>query len=143
MDPKKTALVLIEYQNDFTSDGGTLHDAVKPVMDSTAMLPNTVETVAQARARGVMIVHAPITFTDDYHELTDSPVEDVVSVLHERSNVRLLVASRTRPSWARGPAAATADGPAPAATPADRPGRAGGARPCHSSRRWVYQRSSR
>ncbi len=23
MDPKKTALVLIEYQNDFTSEGGT------------------------------------------------------------------------------------------------------------------------
>jgi hypothetical protein len=33
MDPKKTAVVLIEYQNDFTSEGGTLHQAVKPVMD--------------------------------------------------------------------------------------------------------------
>jgi ureidoacrylate peracid hydrolase len=28
MDPEKTALVLIEYQNDFTSEGGTLHQAV-------------------------------------------------------------------------------------------------------------------
>ena len=43
MDPKKTALVLIEYQNDFTSEGGTLHQAVKPVMESTNMLANTVE----------------------------------------------------------------------------------------------------
>ncbi len=42
MEPEKTALVLIEYQNDFTSDGGTLHQAVKPVMDSTNMLANTV-----------------------------------------------------------------------------------------------------
>ena len=25
MDPKTTALVLIEFQNDFTSEGGTLH----------------------------------------------------------------------------------------------------------------------
>ena len=25
MDPKRTAVVLIEYQNDFTSKGGTLH----------------------------------------------------------------------------------------------------------------------
>ena len=33
MDPKTTAVVLIEYQNDFTSEGGTLHEAVKPVMD--------------------------------------------------------------------------------------------------------------
>src|SRR5262250_2241376 len=73
MDPKKTAVVLIEYQNDFTSDGGTLHQAVKPVMDSTNMLANTVETVAKARAMGVTIVHAPITFTDDYHELSAQP----------------------------------------------------------------------
>jgi nicotinamidase-related amidase len=28
IDPKRTAIVLIEYQNDFTSDGGALHGAV-------------------------------------------------------------------------------------------------------------------
>jgi ATP/maltotriose-dependent transcriptional regulator MalT len=38
---------------------------------------------------------------DDYHEVADSPVEQIVAVLHERSSVRLLVSSRTRPSWAR------------------------------------------
>jgi nicotinamidase-related amidase len=45
MDPKSTAVALIEYQNDFTSEGGTLHQAVKPVMDKTNMLANTIETV--------------------------------------------------------------------------------------------------
>ncbi len=30
LDPTRTALVLIEYQNEFTSPGGDLHDAVKP-----------------------------------------------------------------------------------------------------------------
>ena len=40
MDPKSTAVVLIEYQNDFTTEGGTLHQAVKPVMDKTNMLAN-------------------------------------------------------------------------------------------------------
>ncbi|HEX9128681.1 MAG TPA: isochorismatase family protein, partial [Gemmatimonadaceae bacterium] len=61
MDPKRTAVVLIEYQNDFTSEGGTLHDAVKPVMTSTNMLANTLETVKKARELGATIVHAPIT----------------------------------------------------------------------------------
>jgi ureidoacrylate peracid hydrolase len=56
MNPRSTALVLIEYQNDFTTPGGKLHDAVKPVMDTTNMLQNTVETVRQARAAGVTIV---------------------------------------------------------------------------------------
>ena len=39
--PNETALVLIEYQNDFTSDGGALHGAVAEVMASTGMLANT------------------------------------------------------------------------------------------------------
>jgi len=35
LDPAKTALVLIEYQNEFTSEGGVLHGAVSAVMDKT------------------------------------------------------------------------------------------------------------
>ena len=62
MDPKSTAVVLIEYQNDFTSQGGTLHRAVKPVMEGTNMLANTVETVNQARELGATIVYAPNHF---------------------------------------------------------------------------------
>jgi nicotinamidase-related amidase len=33
IDPKTTALVLIEYQNDFGPEGGALHGAVEEVMD--------------------------------------------------------------------------------------------------------------
>ena len=85
MDPKRTAVVLIEYQNDFTSEGGTLHDAVKPVMNSTNMLANTLETVKKARELGATIVHAPITFTDDYHELTSEPYGILKGVVDSKS----------------------------------------------------------
>jgi ureidoacrylate peracid hydrolase len=85
MDPKVTALVLIEYQNDFTSEGGTLHQAVKPVMDSSNMLANTVATVAKARAMGATIVHAPITFTEDYHELSPNPYGILKGVVDSKS----------------------------------------------------------
>ncbi len=53
IDPKTTAVVLIEYQNDFTSEGGVLHDAVAGVMDRTGMLGNTRAVVEAARAAGV------------------------------------------------------------------------------------------
>ena len=43
VDPSKTAVVLIEYQNEFTTEGGKLHEAVKGVMESTGMLNNTKE----------------------------------------------------------------------------------------------------
>jgi ureidoacrylate peracid hydrolase len=85
MDPKRTAVVLIEYQNDFTSEGGTLHDAVKPVMNSTNMLANTLDTVKRARELGATIVHAPITFTDDYHELTSEPYGILKGVVDSKS----------------------------------------------------------
>ena len=49
VDPAKTALVLIEYQNDFTTDGGALHGAVKGVMDDSNMLENTKRVVDEAR----------------------------------------------------------------------------------------------
>ena len=85
MDPRTTAVVLIEYQNDFTSEGGTLHSAVKPVMDSTNMLANTVDTVKQARALGATIVHAPISFAADYRELSPAPYGILKGVVDSKS----------------------------------------------------------
>jgi len=73
MDPKKTAILLIEYQNDFTSEGGVLHDAVKGVMQSTNMLPNTVDLVEKARALGATVMFAPIMFAEGYNEITSHP----------------------------------------------------------------------
>jgi nicotinamidase-related amidase len=73
LDPAKTALLLIEYQNEFTSEGGVLHGAVQGVMEKTGMLANTVALVDQARAAGVTIMHAPITFAPGYAELTRHP----------------------------------------------------------------------
>ncbi|MFJ3699274.1 cysteine hydrolase [Streptomyces sp. NPDC090052] len=73
LDPAKTALVLIEYQNDFTSEGGALNGAVAGVMEKTGMLANTVALAGAARAAGVTIMHAPITFAPGYGELSRHP----------------------------------------------------------------------
>ncbi|MYS86669.1 isochorismatase family cysteine hydrolase [Embleya scabrispora] len=72
-DPARTALVLIEYQNDFTSEGGALNSAVAGVMAKTGMLANTVALVEAARAAGVTIMHAPIAFAAGYGELSRHP----------------------------------------------------------------------
>ena len=73
IDPTTTAVVLIEYQNDFTSDGGVLHPAVTEVMDKTGMLANTKRGVEKAKAAGATVMHAPITFADGYNELSAHP----------------------------------------------------------------------
>ena len=80
-DPKTTAVVLVEYQNDFASSGGALHDAVRDVMERTDMLQNTRRLVDVARAAGATIVHAPIAYVPGYRELALHPygiLKDVV-----------------------------------------------------------------
>ena len=73
MEPQSTAIVLIEYQNDFTTPKGVFHDGVKDVMEANNMLGNTVAVVDAARKAGVTIMHAPITFAEGYGELTGNP----------------------------------------------------------------------
>jgi ureidoacrylate peracid hydrolase len=73
IDPKTTALLLIEYQNDFMSEGGALHAGVKAVMESTNMLANTIEVVSKARTAGVTVMFAPISFAAGYREITPEP----------------------------------------------------------------------
>ncbi|AQT81031.1 isochorismatase [Mycolicibacterium litorale] len=73
IDPKTTAVVLIEYQNDFTTDGGVLHEAVSEVMQQTDMLAHTRAVVEAARKAGATVMHAPITFAEGYGEITNHP----------------------------------------------------------------------
>lgn len=66
MNPSTTALVLIEFQNDFTSAGGALHGAVEGSMETTGMLANATRALAASREAGVTVVHSPISFQAGY-----------------------------------------------------------------------------
>jgi len=73
IDPKTTAIVLIEFQNDFTTEGGVLHGAVSDVMEKTGMLENAKQVAEKARAAGATVMHAPITFAEGYNEISSHP----------------------------------------------------------------------
>jgi nicotinamidase-related amidase len=88
LDPGTTALVLIEYQNEFVSEGGVLHKAVADVMNATSMLANTIKVVDAARKKGVTIMHAPITFAAGYGELTRHPYGILKGVVDGKAFVR-------------------------------------------------------
>lgn len=51
MDPKTTAVVMIEYQNDFVKPGGAQHESVRGVMESTGMLANSLELAEESPVR--------------------------------------------------------------------------------------------
>jgi nicotinamidase-related amidase len=88
IDPSQTAVVLIEYQNDFTSEGGALHGAVADVMASTSMLENTVDAVARAREAGATIIHSPISFAAGYGEITSTPYGILAGVVENNAFVK-------------------------------------------------------
>jgi nicotinamidase-related amidase len=88
IDPQTTALLLIEYQNEFATEGGVLHKAVKGVMKETNMLVNTVHLVEQVRSKGAAILHAPITFAEGYGELTKHPYGILKGVVDGKAFIR-------------------------------------------------------
>jgi nicotinamidase-related amidase len=88
IDPATTAVVLIEYQNDFTSEGGVLHGAVEEVMTKTDMLANTKRVVAAARQAGATVMHAPISFAEGYSEISSEPYGILKGVVDGRAFVK-------------------------------------------------------
>jgi nicotinamidase-related amidase len=72
--PAKTAMLCIEFQNEFTSDGGKLYPAVKGCMGSTSMLSKAATTAAAVRTAGAKVFHAPIMFKAD---ASDNPNKNI------------------------------------------------------------------
>ncbi len=88
MDPKTTAVVFIEYQNDFTSEGGALHGAVAESMADTGMLDTSADVAQSARDAGVTVIHAPITFAQGYGEITAHPYGILAGVVNSNAFVK-------------------------------------------------------
>lgn len=70
INSQETAVVLIEYQNEFTTPGGALYDAVKDCMMATGTLSNSRRVMDSARAMGATIIHVPIAFEQGHREIS-------------------------------------------------------------------------
>tara|TARA_R110000787_G_scaffold32138_6_gene84934 strand:- start:7763 stop:8401 length:639 start_codon:yes stop_codon:yes gene_type:complete len=88
MNSNETAIVLIEFQNDFTSEGGIFHEAVKGVMDETNMLSNTVNLIEQARKADVQVIHVAISFAKNYNELTQTPYGILKGIVDNKAFIK-------------------------------------------------------
>ncbi|MEM8925537.1 MAG: cysteine hydrolase [Actinomycetota bacterium] len=83
--PSSTALLLVEYQNDFAAEGGSLHTAVSDVMEQTGMLEHSAALVRAARNAGVTIIHAPLAFDPGYEEIAGSAYGILKGVVDSQS----------------------------------------------------------
>lgn len=58
-EPHKTALLCIDFYNDFLSEGGKLWPWVKKIAEEVSLLDNLRTIVATARKAGITIYHVP------------------------------------------------------------------------------------
>lgn len=64
----ETAVVLIEFQNEFCKVGGKLYDGVKDEINRQSTISNAVKLAESAREKGVLVIHSPFIFNHEYFE---------------------------------------------------------------------------
>ncbi len=73
MNNSKTALLLIDTQNDFLSSNGILFGVVKEQLEQLNVVEKINKLLATARKNKMEIIFAPIAFSPNYEELGSSP----------------------------------------------------------------------
>jgi len=66
MKAQKTAVVLIEFQNEFCKEGGKLHDMVKDEIARQNAVEHAIELAQGAREKGALIVHCGFVFDEQW-----------------------------------------------------------------------------
>ncbi len=66
MKAKETAVILIEFQNEFCKEGGKLHDGVKGEMARQGTIANAMKLAEGARKKGAKVIYAPFVFNENY-----------------------------------------------------------------------------
>ncbi len=66
MKADKTAVILIEFQNEFCRDDGKLYDMVKDEISRQRTVEHAVELAQGAREKGVLVIHCPFVFDEEW-----------------------------------------------------------------------------
>lgn len=67
MKAQETALVMIEFQNEFCKEGGKLNSGVSGEIARQGTIDNAVRLANGARKKGVKVIHAPFIFNPAYY----------------------------------------------------------------------------
>lgn len=69
LDPTETAILLVDFQNNFASPDGEHYPRYQKVFEETGMLENSVDLVKRARALGIQVIQVMEGYTADYRQL--------------------------------------------------------------------------
>lgn len=66
MKANQTAVVLIEFQNEFCKEGGKLHEIVKDELARLGTIEHAVGLAEKARAKGCLVIHCPFVYDEPW-----------------------------------------------------------------------------
>lgn len=69
LKPEETAIVFIDFQNNFAAPGGEHFSKYEKPMKDGRIVENSVALVKQARALGIQVIHVIEGYSHDYREL--------------------------------------------------------------------------
>jgi ureidoacrylate peracid hydrolase len=73
IEPARTAVIVVDMQNDFGSDGGMMALAGIDISGNRAVIPQTARVLAAARQAGILVVYLKMAFRAD---LSDAGAPD-------------------------------------------------------------------
>jgi ureidoacrylate peracid hydrolase len=85
IDPARTALVVVDMQNDFGGEGGMFHRAGIPIAGIQAAVAPTVRALTVARRAGIRIVYLKMQFEPDLSNAGGAETPNLI--IHRRLGV--------------------------------------------------------
>ena len=86
MKAKETAVILIEFQNEFCKVGGKLYDGTKGEVQRLGTLSNAVKLAEGARKKGALVIHAPFIFNPKYCD--ENQMKGIVKAVADANALR-------------------------------------------------------
>ncbi len=72
MDPKETAVLFIEFQNDFCTTRGMFHELAGPELERLETVVHARDLLEAARRSGAGVIHCPFVYDADWCKKTRS-----------------------------------------------------------------------
>ncbi len=88
MNITKSALILVDCQNDFLAEKGVLHPAVVDSLNANDVVRNINRSIASAREQGIPIIFTSMCFTEDYSEMGENPYGILATVKQSGAFIR-------------------------------------------------------
>ena len=80
INPTNTALIILDGQNDFLSQGGVLYPVILNTINGPQLLQRLNRAIAAAREKGMLVVNTSVAFSEGYKEAGEAPYGIFASV---------------------------------------------------------------